>query len=128
NNFLAAVARSLGAGAVASVGGRPSGRGAELTIGLAYVDLSTGEFRATEFRGEKAEARLRDELGILRPREILLPKPATLFPVKAPAELDGLGAVETRLDDWIFERNHATRLLEEQFRVAGLEGFGLNGH
>jgi len=128
NNFLAAVARSLGAGAAASVGGRPSGRGAEFTIGLAYVDLSTGEFRATEFGGEKAEGRLRDELGILRPREILLPRPAMLFPVTVPAELDGLGAVETRLDDWIFERNHAARLLEEQFRVAGLEGFGMNGH
>jgi DNA mismatch repair protein MutS len=128
NNFLAAVARSLGVGAAASVGGRPTGRGAELTIGLAYVDLSTGEFRATEFGGEKAEGRLRDELGILRPREILLPRPATLFPVAVPAELDGLGAVETRLDDWIFERNHAARLLEEQFRVAGLEGFGMTGH
>ena len=128
NNFLAAVARSAGAGAAASVGGRPSVRGPDLTIGLAYVDLSTGEFRVTEFGGEKAEGRLRDELGILRPREILLPRPATLFPVTAPAELDGLGAVETRLDDWIFERNHAARLLEEQFRVAGLEGFGLNGH
>ena len=79
NNFLAAVARSVGAGAAASVGGRPSGRAAELTIGLAYVDLSTGEFRATEFGGEKAEGRLRDELGILRPREILLPRPAMLF-------------------------------------------------
>ena len=128
NNFLAAVARSMGAGAAASVGGRPSGRGAEMMIGLAFVDLSTGEFRATEFGGEKAEGRLRDELGILRPREILLPRPATLFPVTTPAELDGLGAVETRLDDWIFERNHAARLLEEQFRVAGLEGFGMNGH
>jgi len=128
NNFLAAVARSLGAGAAASVGGRPINRAAELTIGLAYVDLSTGEFRATEFSGGKAEARLRDELGILRPREILLPRPATLFPVTAASDFDISGAVETRLDDWIFERNHAARLLEEQFRVAGLEGFGLNGH
>lgn len=128
NNFLAAVARSMGAGAAASVGGRPTGRAAELTIGLAYVDLSTGEFRATEFGGEKAEGRLRDELGILRPREILLPRPATLFPVTAPAGLDDLGAVETRLDDWIFDRNRAVRLLEEQFRVSGLEGFGMNGH
>jgi len=128
NNFLAAVARSLGAGAAASVGGRPINRAAQLTIGLAYVDLSTGEFRATEFGGGKAESRLRDELGILRPREILLPRPATLFPVTAASDFDISGAVETRLDDWIFERNHAARLLEEQFRVAGLEGFGLNGH
>ncbi|MFZ0583875.1 MAG: DNA mismatch repair protein MutS, partial [Candidatus Acidiferrales bacterium] len=101
---------------------------AEAAIGLAFVDLSTGEFRATEFCGDKAEVRLRDELGILRPREVLLARPATLFPVNVPAEMDGLGAVETRLDDWVFEANYAARILEEHFRVAALEGFGLVGH
>jgi DNA mismatch repair protein MutS len=108
--------------------GRSAGRRGENTIGLAYVDLSTGEFRATEFGGEKAEARLRDELGILRPREILLSRPVTLFPVAAVNEMDGLGGVETRLDDWVFETSYATRLLEEHFRVASLDGFGLDGH
>ena len=132
NNFLAAVARSGAASAAMSAGGRASSRtGAGAgTIGLAFVDLSTGEFRATEFSGERAEARLRDELGILRPREVLLPQPVSLFPATAPAasELNGLGAVETRLDDWVFETNHATRLVEEHFQVAGLEGFGLSEH
>src|SRR5580700_2962856 len=104
NNYLAAVARSAGAGgaaAAAAVGaagaGRAGGRVSETVIGLAFVDLSTGEFRATEFSGDKAEARLRDELGILRPREVLLARAVTLFPVTMPAEMDGLGAVETRL-------------------------------
>jgi DNA mismatch repair protein MutS len=132
NNYLAAVARSAAAGAAAGAGGAGAGRagvrGAEAAIGLAFVDLSTGEFRATEFGGDKAEARLRDELGILRPREVLLARPATLFPVNVPAEMDGLGAVETRLDDWVFETNYAARILEEHFRVAALEGFGLVGH
>ena len=105
-----------------------AGRRGEDVIGLAYVDLSTGEFRATEFGGEKAEARLRDELGILRPREILLPQPTTLFPVAAAKEMDGLGGVETRLDDWVFETSYATRTLEGHFRVATLDGFGLDGH
>ncbi|MFZ1034858.1 MAG: hypothetical protein WAN72_22915 [Candidatus Acidiferrales bacterium] len=67
-------------------------------------------------------------MGILRPREVLLARPATLFPVNVPAEMDGLGAVETRLDDWVFEANYAARILEEHFRVAALEGFGLVGH
>src|SRR6202041_3301919 len=107
-------AAGFAAGAGAQVGPRSGGRGAEPVIGLAFVDLSTGEFRATEFAGEKAEARLRDELGILRPREILLPRPATLFPTAASAELNGHGAVESRLDDWIFESNYAARLLSEQ--------------
>src|SRR3984957_5181263 len=125
NNYLAAVARSS---SQASAAGGASGRAAELGVGLAFVDLSTGEFRATEFCGEKADAKLRDELGVLRPREILLAKPVTLFPVAASSELENLGAVETRLDDWVFESNHASRILEEHFRVAALEGFGLDGH
>jgi DNA mismatch repair protein MutS len=132
NNYLAAVARSAGAGggvgSGAQAGARGGGRGAEPVIGLAFVDLSTGEFRATEFSGEKAETRLRDELGILRPREVLLARAVTMFPVTLPAEMDGLGAVETRLDEWMFETNYATRMLEQHFRVATLEGFGLNGH
>ena len=128
NNFLVAVARRTAVGATAGATGRGAGRMPETAIGLAFVDLSTGEFRATEFAGEKAEARLRDELGILRPREILLPRPATLFPMAASADLNGLGAVETRLDDWVFESSYATRILKEQFRVAGLDGFGLTEH
>jgi DNA mismatch repair protein MutS len=128
NNFLVAVARRTSVGASATSGGRGAARIPEMAIGLAFVDLSTGEFRATEFSGEKAEVRLRDELGILRPREILLPRPATLFPMAAAADLNGLGAVETRLDDWVFEGNYATRILKEQFRVAALDGFGLSEH
>ncbi len=128
NNFLVAVARKTSVGAAATASGRGSGRMPETAIGLAFVDLSTGEFRATEFAGENAEVRLRDELGILRPREILLPRPATLFPIAATAELDALGAVETRLDDWIFESSYAARILKEQFRVVALDGFGLTDH
>src|SRR6202050_5412849 len=112
NNFLAAVSRDA------------SGT----TVGLAYVDLSTGDFRATEFSGPGAETRLRDELGILRAREVLLPRPVSLFPAAGAPELNGLGAVETRLDDWIFHHEFATRLLEEQFRVATLAGFGVTRH
>ena len=127
NNFLAAVARSAAANA-ATAGGRTQGRAADARIGLAFVDLSTGDFRATEFTGDKAEARLRDELGILRPREILVPQPTTLFPAAAPAHLNGSGAVETRLDDWIFESSYAVRQLQEHFRVVALDGFGLAAH
>jgi len=131
NNFLAAVARSAVASAAAASGGRSASRAAEARIGLAYVDLSTGEFRATEFSGDQAEARLRDELEILRPREILLPRPVTLFPdgERSTTPSDSRSrTVETKLDDWIFESGYATRELEGHFRVAGLEGFGMAGH
>jgi DNA mismatch repair protein MutS len=132
NNFLAAVARSAAASAAAVGSARAASRQTETRIGLAYLDLSTGEFRATEFGGDKAEARLRDEIEILRPREILLARPTTLFPDERrsnPTLFESQGkTVETRLDDWIFESNYATRQLETHFRVVALEGFGLVGH
>jgi DNA mismatch repair protein MutS len=144
NNFLAAVAfgKAASAAANAAAAGGPfdagpmssskAGRQAEARVGLAYVDLSTGEFRATEFTGERAEARLHDELEILRPREVLVARPATLFPDDRrvnPTLWDSRGkSVETRLEDWVFEPSYATRQLEQHFQVMALEGFGLAGH
>jgi DNA mismatch repair protein MutS len=112
NNFLAAVAQNS----------------ATATIGLALVDLSTGEFLATEFRGATAEEELRDELQLLRPRETLLPRPQQLFETAKNTLLDGAGGVESRLEDWIFQRDYTERILREQFGVAELTGFGLDAH
>jgi DNA mismatch repair protein MutS len=112
NNYLAAVAQNTSA----------------QRIGLATVDLSTGEFQATEFAGEHAEEELRDELQLMRPRETLLPRPQQLFETAKTSLLDGTGGVESRLEDWIFQRDYAERILREQFGVAELTGFGLDGH
>jgi DNA mismatch repair protein MutS len=48
-----------------------SGSGAAQVCGLALLDLSTGEFRATEFTGTNAWALAVDELGRVRPVELL---------------------------------------------------------
>ena len=112
NNYLAAVAQNTSA----------------QRIGLAMVDLSTGEFQATEFAGDRAEEELRDELQLMRPRETLLPRPQQLFETAKTSLLDGTGGVESRLEDWIFQRDYAERILREQFGVAELTGFGLDGH
>jgi DNA mismatch repair protein MutS len=112
NNFLAAVAQNT----------------ANSTIGLALVDLSTGEFQATEVSGSRAEELLRDELQLVRPRETLLPRPQQLFETAKNTLLDGTGGVETRLEDWVFQRDYAERILREQFGVAELTGFGLDEH
>jgi DNA mismatch repair protein MutS len=61
NNFLAAVA---------TTGDR---------VGFAALDLSTGEFRATEFTGETAGRRIKEELEQLRPKELLYGSSAPLF-------------------------------------------------
>ena len=48
-------------------------------VGFAALDLSTGEFRATESRGGDAERRIREELLVLRPREVLFASSMPLF-------------------------------------------------
>ena len=121
NNFLAAVARS---------GER---------VGFAALDLSTGEFRATEFQGEDAANRIQEEIQQLRPKEVLYGSTAPLFEgsgfeasggarAPSPAGLSPtIGYAETPLDDWIFAPDHAIPLLENHFGVLSLEGFGLSG-
>jgi DNA mismatch repair protein MutS len=112
NNFLASVFQDVAAS----------------IIGLAFVDLSTGEFQCTEFSGARSEESLRDELQLLHPRETLLPRPAQLFETAKTSLLDGTGGVESRIDDWAFQHDYAQRILKEQFGVAELTGFGLDGH
>ena len=112
NNYLAAVARHAS--------GSP--------VGLAFVDLSTGEFQCTEFTGAGAHEALLDELQILHVRETLLPRPQQLFETAANQEFDGAAGVETCIEDWIFQRDYAERILREQFGVTELTAFGLEGH
>src|SRR5277367_420456 len=116
NNFLAAVAR---------IGDR---------VGFAALDLSTGEFRATEFSGEDAGKRIQEELQQLRPKELLYGSAAPLFEDQGsrgdgrPRPAGGnAGFAETPLDDWVFAPDHAIPLLENHFGVLSLEGFGLAG-
>jgi DNA mismatch repair protein MutS len=125
NNFLAALAQ---------VGDR---------VGFAALDLSTGEFRATEFSGETAMRRVQEELEQLRPKELLYGSSAPLFEAKGRTSLSptpalptqspqprlvGAACTETPLDDWVFAPDHAIPLLENHFGVLSLEGFGLAGH
>src|SRR6202046_1030730 len=115
NNFLAALAQ---------VGER---------VGFAALDLSTGEFRATEFCGEGALRRVQEELEQLRPKELLYGSAGPLFvcrrqrsPSPQP-RASGSNCTETPLDDWIFAPDHAIPLLENHLGVLSLEGFGLAG-
>src|SRR5205085_6625574 len=115
NNFLAAVVQSGD------------------HAGFAALDLSTGEFRATEFAGEHAARRIEEELQQLRPKEVLYASSAPLFERTRQQDSRGRlclgesGCAETPLDDWIFSADHAIPLLETHFGVLSLEGFGLAG-
>ncbi len=111
NNYLAAVLRQ------------------HARVGLAILDLSTGEFRATEFEGEQAQQRLHDELEQWQPREILFPQTASLFAKDGetailPQALSRL-ATRTPVEEWTFAPDFARRILENHFGVLSLEGYGL---
>jgi DNA mismatch repair protein MutS len=95
-------------------------------IGVALLDLSTGEFLAAEYPGRDGLQALRDELSVLRPREILVPADAPLERLLPAAARNG--ASVTPLDPWAFDADGARRELLGQFRTHSLEGFGLEGH
>ncbi len=106
NNYLAAVARQ---GDLA---------------GVAYVDISTGEFRVTELPAAETEALL-EQIGA---REVLYPAQLPLFPRETPARAGaGAGRLRTELDDWVFQFDYARRALAEHFQLHSLDGLGLAG-
>ncbi len=96
NNYLAALCASRG------------------QAGLAWVDVSTGEFRATELPAQEAAALL-EQLNV---RELLAPEPDS-----APRSRWTV----TSAEPWTFDPPHAEQLLREHFRLLALDGCGLAG-
>ncbi len=94
NNYLAAVCRN---------GTR---------AGIAHVDISTGEFHATELDLSDVNAALEN----LNVREVLAAESVTDVP-----------GLRTALEDWIFSLDYADRALREHFRLLTLDGCGLGG-
>ena len=96
-------------------------------FGAAFLDVSTGDFQATEFRGDELNERLIVELNHFQPSEILHPAcNAPLFQEKL------LGAilaqsVRSELDDWTYQADFAARTLLTVFGTSTLDGFGLGG-
>jgi len=96
--------------------------------GLAFIDLSTGDFVTTELTGVDAWDRSLDELSRFRPRELLLPEDGS-NPLKEKLARDWPGEwVASPLDGWAFNADYAFRLLLEHFSVATLAGFGCEDH
>jgi len=91
----------------------------ENRAGVAYVDITTGEFAATEMEGEDVLTLLRGEIMRLRPAEILMPDTFTLE--------NGVNGHFTRLPAYRFEIARCRDILTRHFQTASLDGFGLRG-
>ncbi len=90
-------------------------------LGLAVLDLSTGEFVVEPF---ETQQRLEDAVARYRPAELVLPA----------AEDDAGGVPQawrqlnvSRAEAWTFSLDAARETLLRHFRVTGLDGFGLEG-
>jgi DNA mismatch repair protein MutS len=116
SNFLAAVAAASAS---------PASFSERSAVGLAALDLSTGEFWVAEFSGVQAPHDLQDELARLEPKEVI--HPASLSgPVRSACTRVGDARLCAR-DASSFDAREAERALLEQFHVASLEGFGCRG-
>jgi len=88
-------------------------------LGVAYVDITTGEFAATELSGDDLQIILKAELTRLRPAEILHPD---TYPLS-----DGFPGHPTAWPSWRFEPGRCQDALLRHFEAASLDGFGLRG-
>jgi DNA mismatch repair protein MutS len=112
------------------------GNGREPVLGVALLDVSTGEFTATEYPGRDGLSALAEELAVLRPREVIVPAdPGAADPASAAraaaAQWPAIAATNlpmTPVDAWAFDAEAARRALLDQLRAGGLEGFGLDRH
>jgi DNA mismatch repair protein MutS len=84
--------------------------------GVAYADVSTGEFAAAEMQGLGG---IQAELGRLSPAEVLIPEDLELG--------NGAKQHQTTLPGWRFETGRSRDALKEQFGASTLDGFGLKG-
>ena len=93
---------------------------------LASLDISTGEFKATEL---DSRAKLETELHRLGALECLISQHQLDEWEKSSALPDcGRKLLWTPMDDWVFAFDYASDALKRQFNVLSLDGFGCRNH
>lgn len=94
-------------------------------LGLAFLDLSTGEFFVTACRQDDRNGALVSELQRYKPAECVLP---TALAGKLESILRESGVMVTREEGNGPSPYDAEALLKEHFKVEGLEGYGIAGN
>ena len=125
--FPRKVVRVVTPGTIIEPGLVPSGSNNYLTsivfensrAGIAYVDITTGEFAVTELDTSPELASVRAELTRLRPAEIIHPD-NIILPNGIPGHLTAWPA-------WRFESGKCREILLSHFGASTLDGFGLQG-
>jgi DNA mismatch repair protein MutS len=93
--------------------------------GIAYVDITTGEFATTQLTEEGVEEAVRQELARLQPTEVLVEDKG--LGNEGLGEKGLLSYSLTPYVPWRFELETARQALLDHFGVASLEGYGCQG-
>lgn len=121
NNYLSAL---IVEGADPSRGLNPTG------AGLAYADITTGEFAATQLVGSDIARLVVEEINRLQPAEVVTADRGVLEGIQQPGSPLG-SAVDsgtiTIYESWPFELETARQTLLDHFEVGSLDGFGMAG-
>lgn len=89
-----------------------------ISTGIAYIDISTGEF-ATTIIDSTEELTIKSEISRLNPAEIIYPE-KQFFNNVLPYHY-------TSLESWRFDLGRCTNLLLDHFNIISLNSFGLEG-
>ena len=124
------------------------------TVGAAFLDLSTGEFRVTQESGPRGWEKIRGDIESYAPRELLFPasleplikagltgKPQTApLPLSISSENEAPRHIQparvsaipqfpeitlTPLEDWLWQAGDCAQLLMNHFGVRSLAGYGV---
>ncbi len=93
------------------------------SVGMAFLDISTGEFFVSQSRGERAREDVLSGIARYRPRECVISGHA---PASVAGCLEANGVLVSRYRADIFDTGAAGKELLTQFGVSTLEGFGIS--
>jgi DNA mismatch repair protein MutS len=100
---------------------------AEEGAGMAFMDLSTADFLATQFLGEGDWQKAIDELTRFSPRELIMPEQSCSQLRQRLCREWSEEWVSSSVDDWAFNLDYAERVLLQHFNLASLDGLGATG-
>ena len=86
------------------------------TAGIAFSDISTGEFALSQVSNSELDSMLQS----LQPSELLIQKK---LKNKLPEVIENYNI--THIDDWVYEGDYGYKLLTDHFKTHSLKGFGV---
>ena len=93
-------------------------------LGIAVLEPTTGEFFVAQWEGEARTEHLKDEMGALRPRELVVRAGAPLPAFLLDAAQAEAAIPRAEMEDRAFDSREARCLLLDHFKVANLAAFG----